>query len=80
MKLQSYLVEIDQGLSGRNELELLSTAIDEGRASCYWLWSDMTGYDEAERAVIVPKDPAVLPELQKAGWSVRLTPRSCLCG
>ena len=73
-KLQSYLVEIGQRTGGRNERELLSTAIDDDRADCYWFWSELTGYDQAEKAVIVPKDLVMLHELEKAGWSVRLAP------
>jgi len=34
----------------------------------------MTGYDEAEKALIVPKDLSMLQELREAGWSVQLAP------
>ena len=80
MKLQSYLVEIGQGSGGRNEREVLSTAVDEERADCYWFWSELTGYNQAEKAIIVPKDPAVLQELREAGWSFQLAPAAVFSG
>jgi len=79
-KLQSYLVEIGQRVGGQNERELLSTAIEDGRADCYWFWSELTGYDQAEKAIIVPNDLAMLQELQKVGWSIRLAPAAVYPG